>query len=118
MTELEPHERRLCPVDDLPEGKSRGFAFGARSDDSVFVIRKGESIYVYENFCPHNGTSMSWIQNSYLTGDGSKVECYLHGARFNIEDGVCVVGPCEGDKLHVVPHRIVDGTLVISTKKL
>ena len=78
---MKPHDRvgtpRTSPLQNRGSARKANpaaFAFGGRSDDSVFAIRKGENIYVYENFCPHNGSSMSWIQNSYLTGDGSKVE--------------------------------------------
>lgn len=117
-TELQPDERLLCRVDEIVDGHSRGFAFGERADDSVFVIRKGADVFVYENRCPHNGSSMAWITNGYLTGDNSQIECYLHGARFGIQDGVCVFGPCEGDKLAAIPFRIVDGALIISTKSL
>lgn len=117
MAELAPGERRLCRLDDIPDGQARGFAFGGRSEDSVFAVRRGETVYVYENICPHIGSPLAWVKDGYLSGDRERIICYLHGARFKIEDGECTVGPCVGEHLTAVTTRIDDGSVVIAMKK-
>ena len=37
--------------------------------------------------------------------------CATHGARFRIEDGHCVAGPCRGARLTVVPISVRDGAV-------
>ena len=38
----------------------------------------------------------------------------MHGERFGIEDGVCVLGPCLGDSLTKVPIEVNDGVITIA----
>ena len=49
----------------------------------------------------------------FLTKDGTLIQCSTHGAKFGIEDGICVSGPCQGDRLKPVKTEIRDGHLYL-----
>jgi nitrite reductase/ring-hydroxylating ferredoxin subunit len=50
--------------------------------------------------------------DDYLTPDHSLISCSWHGALFNIEDGLCVGGPCSGQRLQPWPVRLESGFIV------
>ena len=41
------------------------------------------------------------------------LHCDGHGALFRVEDGVCVDGPCVGERLAPVPVRVADGMVCL-----
>lgn len=65
----------------------------------IVVIRRGGVLYMYENRCPHQGTPLETFPDKFLNEDGSLLICSTHGARFRVEDGLCVSGPCKGQSL-------------------
>ncbi len=99
---------RLCRLDELAEGKSRGFDPWVDGHDTLFVVRR-RGLHGYRDACPHwVGTPMAWRKDAYLSGDGRDIVCSAHGARFDIETGVCMLGPCLGQSLTPVPLIIND----------
>lgn len=90
----------IVPTPDVPEGCARGITNGdgANARDIVFVRRNGV-VYAYENRCPHQGTPLETFPDKFLNADGSLLICSTHGARFRVEDGLCVSGPCKGERL-------------------
>lgn len=104
---LMPEWVYLCRYDDLQDGASHGFDPAEQGQDSLFVVRQGPALYGYCNACPHiNGAPMAWKQHAYLSADGRHIMCYAHGARFLLESGLCVQGPCIGQSLEPVPLQI------------
>jgi nitrite reductase/ring-hydroxylating ferredoxin subunit len=101
----------VCTVDDIPEDEARGFRIG---ETSLFVVRRDDALHVYRNSCPHLGIELNWIPDQFLDREGSLIQCSTHGALFRIEDGECLAGPCHGAALEVIPHRIVDGQLLVA----
>lgn len=98
--------RRLCRLDEIePEG-SRGFG-------DLFAVRLGDSVHVYVNSCPHIGVPLDWAPDRFLSTDGTRIICSMHGAEFRIEDGVCTLGPCLGDRLEAVMIEIKDGVIMV-----
>ena len=87
----------LCLLTDLPDPGSRGFRVGRRP--RIFIVRVGDKIFGYVNVCPHQGTPLDWKPDAFLTFEEDAIVCATHGALFNIEDGVCTWGPCQGMKL-------------------
>ena len=110
---MPPREHLLCRLDELPEGGSRGFDPEGRGQASVFAVRRGDEVRVYADSCPHHGTPMAWRIDAYLNAAGDRIVCAAHGAQFKIDTGLCVLGPCLGDRLRPVPWRIAGGELVI-----
>ena len=55
----------LCAVTDIEDPGSKGFRVGRR--ERLFVVRKGEEIFAYMNLCPHQGTTLDWKPDAFLT---------------------------------------------------
>ncbi len=49
---------------------------------------------------------MAWRKDAYLTADGRHIACSGHGARFDIDTGLCVHGPCLGESLHALETQV------------
>ena len=94
-----PGMTRLCRSDALPEGVSRLFE---RQDTTLFAVRHQGRAYLYVNRCPHRHVPLHWQDGGFLDDSGSLIRCARHGALFLIEDGECVTGPCEGQRLQPV----------------
>lgn len=101
---------RLCALDELPEAGARGFRLTGQGADDLFVVRRGELLRAYRNACPHQpGATLPWRRDGYLDAAGGHIVCHGHGARFTLDDGRCVLGPCLGQALEPVALRIEDG---------
>ncbi|WP_110634452.1 Rieske 2Fe-2S domain-containing protein [Pseudomonas sp. CC120222-01a] len=104
----------LCPLADIGELQSRGFDPERNGSDTVFVVRHGGILRVYENKCPHLLVPLEYRKNRFLSADGARIICYAHGAQFRPEDGVCVYGPCLGERLRVLEHVEHEGWIWIA----
>ena len=98
--------RVLCRLEDIPEGEARGFPAPPGGFTGLFAIRRGEGVLVYVNSCPHLGVPLDWTAHRFLTRDGRRIICGVHGAEFRIEDGECTTGPCLGDHLAAWPVEL------------
>jgi nitrite reductase/ring-hydroxylating ferredoxin subunit len=105
--------RPLCRLDEIEDGGAREFAPEAGRFTGVFAVRRGVEVVVYENSCPHVGVPLNWAPDRFLDARRQHILCGTHGALFRIEDGVCIKGPCMGDALTAVPHRLEDGVILI-----
>ena len=106
-------ERVLCRLEDIPDGGSKGFGAAPGAFTGLFAIRRGDRVWVYVNACPHIGLPLDPVPDRFLDGRGQLIVCSAHGARFRVEDGTCVSGPCFGDALEAVPARIEGGAVVV-----
>jgi nitrite reductase/ring-hydroxylating ferredoxin subunit len=105
----------LCLLSDLADPGSREFRIATeRGPRFAFIVRKGDAVYGYMNRCPHIGATMDYKIDEFLTRDRQRIECSYHGAEFRIEDGFCVLGPCEGLKLTPVALRLEDGRVILA----
>ncbi len=73
---------------------------------SILLRRTGERVQAWLNICPHAGRRMDYAPGKFLLDQGRLV-CAAHGASFELEQGVCVAGPCRGASL--VPLEVVVG---------
>lgn len=97
----------LCRLDEISDPGGKGFNITLNSQQQeIFVIRRGEQVHGYVNSCPHTGVCLDWQPDQFLTSDNKLIVCSMHGARFRIEDGHCVSGPCSGDALTTVDVRV------------
>jgi nitrite reductase/ring-hydroxylating ferredoxin subunit len=103
----------LCPLADIPEPGARGFNF--RVGEAMFagfIVRAAGEVRGYVDRCPHAGFPLALFGDRYLTREGDLVICATHGALFRPLDGVCVGGPCAGERLASWPVRVEDETVV------
>lgn len=93
---------RLCHIDELPDGGARGFDPQGRGQDSLLLVRRGVQVHAWRDACPHHGTPMAWRKDAYLNAAGDRIVCAAHGAQFEIDSGLCTLGPCLGEHLQAV----------------
>ena len=105
--------RPLCHIEEIPDGGARGFGPAEGGFTGLFAVRRGADVVVYVNSCPHIGVPLDWMPDKFLTADGQRIVCATHGAEFRIADGVCVRGPCLGDRLEPVMIEVKDGVILV-----
>ena len=79
-----------------------------------FVVRRGDVVFAYQNFCMHVGHPLNWQPDSFLTKDESAIICASHGALYEIETGECFAGPCTGRSLRRVEVDVRDGVVYVT----
>ena len=105
--------RALCRLDDIPDGGSKAFDPAAGGFNGLFAVRRGDSVYVFVNSCPHIGVPLNWRGDDFLTRDKAHIICATHGAEFRVTTGECLIGPCVGDHLETVAATITDGVVLV-----
>ena len=85
---------------------------------SALVARKNGQIYAYANICRHVPVSLDLGDGEVASVDGKYFLCHHHGARYRVEDGACVQGPCEGETLVPLGVEIEDGELVLVLREV
>jgi len=79
-----------------------------------FVVRRGDAIYAYQNYCMHVGHPLNWVPGKFLTKDNTAIVCASHGALYAIDTGTCFSGPCKGDSLRRVACELRDGDVWVT----
>lgn len=75
--------------------------------EPAFALIDRGRVRAYRNRCPHRGVTLNWVPGRFLDSDGRYLQCATHGALFRPEDGVCVAGPCVGERLPALAVTIV-----------
>jgi naringenin degradation protein FdeD len=79
-----------------------------------FVVRQGDEVFAYQNFCAHVGHPLNWKPDSFLTKDNSAIICASHGAMYDIKSGQCIAGPAGGRQLRSVEMSVRDGVIYVT----
>jgi nitrite reductase/ring-hydroxylating ferredoxin subunit len=104
--------RLLCTLSQLPEeGGCREFRLG---DTYLFAVKHKSVVFVYRNRCPHIGTPLNWQKDKFLNSEREYIQCFSHGALFEITTGFCVAGPCHGQSLERVDSELNESGLYIT----
>lgn len=111
MRGTQPLKHKICHINDIEEGKAKGFEIEGKA---IFLVKRNDTIYGYANACPHLGVELEWTEDEFLDADGELIRCHLHGALFNIEDGYCINGPCEGEKLQPLQLTIESSAIYLN----
>jgi nitrite reductase/ring-hydroxylating ferredoxin subunit len=91
---------RICRLGDLADPGSREFRVGEGDWPFVgFLVRRGDRVFAYRNYCMHVGHPLNWKPDEFLTRDRKHIICASHGAMYEIASGLCVAGPCAGRTL-------------------
>lgn len=108
-------EKELCQISSIPEGSSRNFEI---DQVQLFAVNKAEQIFLYLNRCPHLHVPLNWEPNKFLNNSGDLIQCSTHGALFDIANGECLQGPCQGQSLQAIDYEVKDGNIYIKTSDL
>src|SRR6218665_2308102 len=108
----------LCRLDELVEGQARGFDPLQHGRDSVFALVHEGQVRVYRNSCPHLDVRLEYRKDRFLSADGQLIVCYAHGAQFLPDSGLCIYGPCLGERLSALQWRLEGGWLVLEVGQL
>ncbi len=93
----------ICHHDSLLDPGSRGFSIEHNGQTvEGFVVKNDCSYFAYRNSCPHTGAPLDWVEHQFLDADESLIQCAVHDARFFIDSGECVFGPCPGESLEIL----------------
>jgi nitrite reductase/ring-hydroxylating ferredoxin subunit len=97
-----------------PLSLSRTNEMGESRPFPIVVVRTPADAYFgYVNVCPHEGLWLNIGDGEFLTKDRAFLRCGRHGARFEIETGLCVEGACAGKSLERVPIEVLDGDVCV-----
>lgn len=109
-----PDKHFICRVDEIELPGSREFSI-KQEKHSVegFVIRHHGGVSVYVNQCPHTGASLNWQPDQFLSFDNAFIQCSIHGALFQLDNGLCVRGPCIGRSLEKLPYVLDSDRILV-----
>jgi len=107
--------RRLCSMADIPDPGSAGFAIkvGERAM-RLMVIRQGATVHIYENSCPHRRLPLDFKPGHFLDAEQKHILCTNHIALFQIDDGLCIDGPCRGASLNKFSATVLDDAVFVT----
>ncbi|MGE0785772.1 MAG: Rieske (2Fe-2S) protein [Sandaracinaceae bacterium] len=92
----------LLAVVPLPPGPT------GRPREALVVRAPSGALRAYLNRCRHLPIPLDGGSGAYFDPDGDYLTCGTHGARYRLEDGFCVEGPCMGDELIALRVRKID----------
>ena len=102
-------------IDELPDPGCREFEIGTGDwPFRGFVVRQGDEVYAYQNFCMHVGHPLNWMPDGFLTKDNAAIICASHGALYEIDTGLCFRGPCTGKSLRKVGVDLRNGVIYVT----
>ncbi|MEO1201336.1 MAG: Rieske (2Fe-2S) protein [Pseudomonadota bacterium] len=108
-------EVRVGQLDEIDNPGCREFTIGDGDwPFRGFVVRQGDEVFAYQNFCVHAGHPLNWKPDGFLTKDKTAIICSSHGAVFSIDGGECKGGPCNGKSLRSVDVEVRDGVVYVT----
>ena len=108
-------EALLCKLSDLEDLSCKTFTVNIkRKPTRIFIVRKDELVFGYVNICPHAQAPLEWNPDDFLDESKENIICAMHGAKFTIEEGACVEGPCNGVGLTSVELFLDKGLIYLS----
>ena len=107
---------QVCKLDDIPVSSAHGYVIG---QNNIFIVRTAQhEIAAYLNRCPHMGVPLNWEQNRFMDNDCSFIRCATHGAMFEPDTGLCILGPCRGESLWQLACTIENGNIQVDVSEL
>ena len=97
----------IATVDEIADPGSKGLCISIEGEMlELFIVKKASKIFVYENSCPHTHGSLDWTPDQFLDIDNDYIMCANHGALFEINNGLCIYGPCKSQSLKTLPFTV------------
>ena len=105
----------ICTTENLSDPGSYGFEIDFNGESvEGFVVQYDGQIFAYRNSCPHTGSPLDWVEHQFLDADGALIQCAVHDARFTIDSGECVFGPCPGESLSKLEIRLENDKIYLA----
>jgi nitrite reductase/ring-hydroxylating ferredoxin subunit len=99
----------VCLQSQLADPGARSFEVGEGTwPFRGFVLQQRGEIRAFANICPHLSHPLDMLPDEFFAQDGESLRCMSHGALFDSQSGLCTLGPCAGEALLRLEHR-VDG---------
>lgn len=74
-----------------------------------------DGVHPYVNQCPHHWLAMNRADGRFLKRSEHEVMCAHHSAVFSlVQDGICIMGPCQGSNLIGAPVEIIEGQVLLA----
>jgi len=80
---------------------------------SGFLIRYENKVYAYVNQCAHIPIELDWKEGEFFTAEKDFLICATHGAQYQPNTGLCVMGPCKGRSLKPMDVLEENGRIVV-----
>ncbi len=96
---------RLCDAAEVVEGSALRVGDGLHA---VLLTRVDAEIKAWSVKCPHMDFPIQPAQGSKPLLRQRLFECHMHHALFRASDGVCVAGPCVGERLKMVRIEVLE----------
>ncbi len=104
----------VCEIDELKASGSYGWESVVNNAlVQCFIIYHQKKIVSYQNRCPHTGVNLEWVPHQFLDSKNEFIQCATHGALFEIENGLCIHGPCVGDRLEEVENTVIESKIYL-----
>lgn len=105
----------LAPLHSLPEGELVEHEVMLAGElESVLLLRTGEQVRGWINVCPHAGRRLDYAPGQFLRAGNGELVCPVHGATFELDQGVCTAGPCRGQSLRVLSLQVAGGQVLLA----
>ena len=102
----------LLPSSELAEGQFREAQIQHNNRPIwLIVTRQSGTIRAWFNVCPHQGRSLNYAPDKFMTDPNGQLMCAAHGAVFEPENGVCTKGPCLGAPLKAIEASEENGRI-------
>ena len=115
QTDQSPAVARLEQIEDGGFFETEARIDG--DDESLILHRDGDAVRAWLNVCPHAGRRLDWAPGKFLRDKAGRLMCAVHGATFELQEGVCVAGPCKGAALRTIEVDVHDGAVVLRTSR-
>ncbi|MBL4612545.1 MAG: Rieske (2Fe-2S) protein [Emcibacter sp.] len=103
----------ICALSDIEDGKAVEFSYQDGNEiKEIFIQRRGQEVYAYENSCPHAYLPLNMKKGIFTEKSGKYFMCQNHGALFDITNGACLAGPCNGQGLTPIEIELKDGNII------
>ena len=104
----------LCEKKDILNDSCKGFSISEDKDaQDIFIVNRSDNYYAYKNSCPHTGVNLNWQPDVFMDYDNFYIQCSVHAARFEVETGFCVWGPCANQSLKKVDITITQDKIFL-----
>lgn len=106
----------ICAARHIEPGTAKAFSLmrineaGESVPFPIVIVRKNaKEFFGYVNKCPHEGLWLNIGSGTFFNEDKKHLRCGRHGAKFEIETGLCVEGPCKTASLEPLAISIIKG---------